>query len=192
VLELNPTEPPTGLGVTHRSSRLLAGRLAAEGQRISHVTIARIWHRFGVQPWRAQTIKFSTDPHLEGKIRGVVGLYLHSPAKAVVLCIDEKPQVHALQRTAPGQASPHLSSKRPNWPHRRCTDPVLTALLAPTRTGRNHRSGFRHIGNSDHGPGVAVPRCPNSTSGSSSSRPESLRDGLRPAWTTPQPSVFGS
>src|SRR3954447_21107139 len=62
VLELTLTEPPTVLGATHWSSRLLADALAAEGTPISHATIARIWHRFGVQPWRAETFKFSTDP----------------------------------------------------------------------------------------------------------------------------------
>src|SRR5688500_7969702 len=101
VLQLTLTEPPTQYGATHWSSRLLAAALAAEGTPISHTTIARIWHRFGVQPWRAQTFKFSTDPALEAKIRDVVGLYLHPPAKAVVLCVDEKPQIQALERTAP-------------------------------------------------------------------------------------------
>src|SRR3954454_24607004 len=101
VLTLTLTQPPTALGATHGSSRLLADALAAEGTPISHATIARIWHRFGVRPWRAQTFKFSTDPALEGKIRDVVGLYLHPPEQAVVLCVDEKPQVQALERTAP-------------------------------------------------------------------------------------------
>src|SRR5437764_704151 len=101
VLELTLTEPPTALGATHWSSRLLADALAAEGTPISHATIARIWHRFGVQPWRAKTFTFSTDPELEGKIRDVVGLYLHPPERAVVLCVDEKPQIQALERTAP-------------------------------------------------------------------------------------------
>src|SRR5688500_3652878 len=101
VLQLTLTEPQTSFGATHWSSRLLAAALAAEGTPISHATIARIWHRFGVQPWRAQTFKFSTDPELEGKIRDVVGLYLHPPEKAVVLCVDEKPQIQALERTAP-------------------------------------------------------------------------------------------
>src|SRR5918997_4133345 len=100
VLELTLTEPPTAVGATHWSSRLLAAALAGEGTPISHVTVARIWHRFGVQPWRAETFKFSTDPQLEGKIRDVVGLYLHPPEKAVVLCVDEKPQIQALERTA--------------------------------------------------------------------------------------------
>src|SRR3954449_13329806 len=101
VLELTLTEPPDRFGATHWSSRLLATALAGEGTPISHATIARIWHRFGVQPWRAQTVKFSTDPELEAKIRDVVGLYLHPPEKAVVLCVDEKPQIQALERTAP-------------------------------------------------------------------------------------------
>src|SRR5215207_926675 len=100
VLQLTLTEPPTALGATHWSSRLLADALAGEDTPISHATIARIWHRFGVQPWRAETFKFSTDPELEGKIRDVVGLYLHPPQKAVVLCVDEKPQLQALERRA--------------------------------------------------------------------------------------------
>src|SRR4051794_17146927 len=101
VLELTLTEPPDLFGATHWSSRLLASALAGEGTPISHATIARIWHRFGVQPWRRQTFKFSTDPQLEAKIRDVVGLYLHPPERAVVVCVDEKPQIQALERTAP-------------------------------------------------------------------------------------------
>jgi transposase len=101
VLELTLIEPPTRFGATHWSSRLLAAALAGEGTPISHATVARIWHRFGVQPWRAQTFKFSTDPALEAKVRDVVGLYLHPPEQAVVLCVDEKPQIQALERTAP-------------------------------------------------------------------------------------------
>src|SRR5215208_3900064 len=101
VLELTLTQPPTQYGATHWSSRLLATALAGEGTPISHATVARIWHRFGVQPWRAQTFKFSTDPALAAKVRDVVGLYLHPPERAVVLCVDEKPQIQALERTAP-------------------------------------------------------------------------------------------
>jgi transposase len=100
-LTLTLTEPPTRFGATHWSSRLLAAALAGEGTPISHATVARIWHRFGVAPWRAQTFTFSTDAQLEGKIRDVVGLYLHPPERAVVLCVDKKPQIQALQRTAP-------------------------------------------------------------------------------------------
>jgi transposase len=127
VLELTLTEPPERFGATHWSSRLLAAALAGEGTPISHATVARIWHRFGVQPWRAQTFKFSTDPALEAKIRDVVGLYLHPPAKAVVLCIDEKPQIQALERTA------RPLPVRPGSPARRTSDYVrhgTTTLFA--------------------------------------------------------------
>ena len=90
-------EPPPGrLGVTHWSCRLLAAEL-----KVGHATVARAWRRYGVQPWRRETFKFSTDPELEAKIRDVVGLYLNPPEKAVVLCVDEKSQIQALDRTAP-------------------------------------------------------------------------------------------
>src|SRR4051794_38303446 len=79
VLQLTLTEPPTALGATHWSSRLLATALAAEGTPISHATIARIWHRFGVQPWRAGTFKISPHPEVEGKIPGVLRLALYPP-----------------------------------------------------------------------------------------------------------------
>jgi transposase len=88
--------PPERLGVTHWSSRLLGAELG-----ISHVWVGKIWKRWGLQPWRSETFKFSTDPQLEAKIRDVVGLYLNPPDKAIVLCVDEKSQVQALDRTAP-------------------------------------------------------------------------------------------
>jgi transposase len=88
--------PPARLGVTHWSARLLAAEL-----KISFATVARVWRKWDLQPWRAQTFKFSTDPELDSKIRDVVGLYLNPPDKAVVLCVDEKTQVQALDRTAP-------------------------------------------------------------------------------------------
>jgi transposase len=88
--------PPETLGVTHWSTRLLAEQLG-----VSNYTIAKVWQRWGLAPWRAETFKFSTDPELEAKIRDVVGLYLDPPEKAVVLCVDEKSQIQALDRTAP-------------------------------------------------------------------------------------------
>src|SRR5215218_4658811 len=87
VLELTLTEPPTQFGSTHWSLRLLAAALAAEGTPLSHATVARIWHRFACRRG-GETFKFSTNPELEGKIRDVVGLYLHPPEKTVVLCVD--------------------------------------------------------------------------------------------------------
>ncbi len=88
--------PPERLGVTHWSSRLLGEQLG-----ISNVWVAKIWHKWGLQPWRRETFKFSTDPQLETKVRDVVGLYLNPPDKAIVLSVDEKSQIQALDRTAP-------------------------------------------------------------------------------------------
>ena len=88
------TPPPARLGVTHWSSRLLADRLGT-----SHVTVAAAWKRYGVKPWKAETFKFSTDPELEAKVSDVIGLYLRPPENAIVLCMDEKSQIQALNRT---------------------------------------------------------------------------------------------
>jgi transposase len=88
------TPPPKSLGVTHWSSRLLAARLG-----VSHVTIAEAWKHFGVKPWKAETFKFSTDPELVAKVTDVIGLYLAPPENAIVLCVDEKSQIQALNRT---------------------------------------------------------------------------------------------
>jgi transposase len=88
--------PPKRLGVTHWSTRLLAAELG-----ISNTEVGSIWRAWGIQPHRTETFKFSTDPQLEAKIRDVVGLYLDPPERAVVLCVDEKSQVQALERTAP-------------------------------------------------------------------------------------------
>lgn len=90
------TVPPKKYGVTHWSSRLLAGHL-----KIGNATVARAWRKYGVQPWRSETFKFSTDPELVGKVTDVVGLYLAPPENAIVLCVDEKSQIQALDRTAP-------------------------------------------------------------------------------------------
>ena len=88
--------PPKKYGVTHWSSRLLAGHLG-----IGNATVARAWREYGVQPWRLGTFKFSTDPQLVAKVTDVVGLYLEPPENAIVLCVDEKSQIQALDRTAP-------------------------------------------------------------------------------------------
>ena len=81
---------------THWSTRRMA---AASG--LSQSTVGRIWRAFGLKPHRADTFKLSTDPYFVEKVRDVVGLYLSPPEKAIVLCIDEKPQVQALERTQP-------------------------------------------------------------------------------------------
>ncbi len=114
--------PPQRLGVTHWSTRLLAHQL-----KIGDATIARAWRRYGVQPWRRETFKFSTDPQLEAKVRDVVGLYLDPPEKAIVLCVDEKSQIQALDRTAP------ILPLRPGLPEKATHDYVrngTTTLFA--------------------------------------------------------------
>ena len=103
--------PPERLGVTHWSTRLLARHLGVGG-----ATVARAWRRYHVQPWRRETFKFSTDPALEAKVRDVVGLYLDPPDKAFVLCVDEKSQIQALDRTAP------MLPLRPGLPERATHD----------------------------------------------------------------------
>jgi transposase len=96
IIAVTLSPPPRKLGVTHWSSRLLAGHL-----KIGNATVARAWRDYGVAPWRAETFKFSTDPELVAKVVDVVGLYLAPPENAIVLCVDEKSQIQALDRTAP-------------------------------------------------------------------------------------------
>src|SRR6201997_1466087 len=86
----------TPRGATHWSTREMA---KATGH--SHMTIRRIWHAFGLQPHRSETFKLSPDPLLVEKVRDIVGLYLDPPAHAAVFCVDEKPQIQALDRTQP-------------------------------------------------------------------------------------------
>jgi transposase len=88
------TKPP---GATHWSTRAMA-----KAQGLSKATVQRIWSAHGLQPHRVKRFKLSTDPHFTEKLTDVVGLYLNPPAKAIVLCVDEKSQIQALQRTQPG------------------------------------------------------------------------------------------
>ncbi|WP_405527963.1 IS630 family transposase [Streptomyces avidinii] len=103
----------TPAGGTHWSKRELAKVVG-----ISPASVLRIWHAFGLQPWRTETFKISPDPFLIDKVRDVVGLYLAPPANAVVFAVDEKPQIQALERTAP--VLPML----PGVPERRSFDYV--------------------------------------------------------------------
>jgi len=81
---------------THWSTRGLA-----KATGLSFSTIGRIWRAFGLQPHRTDTFKLSTDPLFIDKIRDVVGLYMSPPENALVLCVDEKSQIQALDRTQP-------------------------------------------------------------------------------------------
>ena len=99
----------------------------AERVGVSHATVHRIWQAHALQPHRVQSFKFTTDPQAEAKIRDVVGLYLHPPTNAVVLSMDEKTQIQALERTQP------LLPLRPNLPARQTHDYErhgLTSLYA--------------------------------------------------------------
>jgi transposase len=116
---------PKRPGVTHWSSRLLARRLGVDA-----TTIARAWRAYGVQPWRSETFKFSTDPHLVAKVTDVVGLYLAPPENAIVLCVDEKSQIQALDRTAPIlPMQPGLAERRSHDYVRHGTATTLFAAL---------------------------------------------------------------
>jgi transposase len=68
---------------------------------LSQATVGRIWRAFGLRPHRSETFKLSPDPLLVDKVRDIVGLYMSPPDKAVVLCVDEKSQIQALDRTQP-------------------------------------------------------------------------------------------
>ncbi len=81
---------------THWSTRRLAAK-----HGISHQTVAEIWRAFGLKPWREDSFKVSPDPELVEKIRDLVALYMNPPVAAAVFAIDEKPQIQALNRTAP-------------------------------------------------------------------------------------------
>jgi transposase len=83
-------------GATHWSTRSMG---AATG--LSNATVARIWRAFGIKPHLVETFKLSTDPRFVEKLRDVVGLYLNPPEHAMVLCVDEKSQIQALDRTQP-------------------------------------------------------------------------------------------
>jgi transposase len=86
----------TPRGQTHWSTRGLA-----KASGLSRMTISRIWRAFGLQPHRSDTFKLSPDPLLIEKVRDIVGLYMNPPDHALVLCVDEKTQIQALDRTQP-------------------------------------------------------------------------------------------
>jgi transposase len=135
ILSATVTPPPEALaaeGVTHWSSRRLADWLRAHRKlTVSHDSISRLWRRFCLAPHRSEGFKFSTDPQLEAKITDVVGLYLHPPQNAVVVCVDEKSQCQALERTQP------ILPMRPGIPERQTHDYArhgVTCLFAALNT----------------------------------------------------------
>lgn len=128
-------------GATHWSTREMAKRSG-----ISRTSVSRIWRAFGLRPHRSETFKLSTDPQLVEKVRDIVGLYLNPPEHALVLCVDEKSQIQALNRMQP------ILPMRPGQAERRTNDYLrhgTTSLFAAldVKTGkiigqchRRHRS----------------------------------------------------
>jgi transposase len=102
VLALTRTSPPAETGLSHWSSRELAAFIQrSEGVYVSHHYVAKLWRETGLKPHRQGTFKLSKDPAFAAKVADVVGLYLAPPGGAVVLSIDEKTQIQALDRTQP-------------------------------------------------------------------------------------------
>ena len=91
-------------------------RTLAKQMHVSRMMVYRVWQRFDIQPHRVEKFKLSNDPHFEEKVRDVVGLYLDPPDRALVLCVDEKSQIQALDRTAP------ILPLRPGLPERQTYD----------------------------------------------------------------------
>ena len=96
---------------THRNSRAMAKAMG-----VSQTSVVRVWRAFGLQPHRQETFKLSTDPLFIDKVRDIVGLYLAPPVKTMVLCVDEKSQIQALDRTQP------ILPMMPGLPERRTDD----------------------------------------------------------------------
>jgi transposase len=126
---------------THWSTRTLANELD-----LSHATIGRIWRAFGLQPHRSETFKLSRDPLFVEKVRDIVGLYLAPPDRALLLSVDEKSQIQALDRTAPILPMTFGSPERRTHDYRRYGTTSLFAAL-DVATGkvigechRRHRS----------------------------------------------------
>ena len=102
VLALTRTTPPSETGLSHWSSRSMADYIArTEAVKISHRWVAKLWREHGLKPHRQGTFKLSRDPRFADKVADIVALYLDPPGGAVVLSLDEKTQVQALDRTQP-------------------------------------------------------------------------------------------
>lgn len=133
-------KPPLA-GHTHWTTRDMARRTG-----VSHMTVQRLWRAHALQPHRVETFKFTTDPEAEDKIHDIVGLYLNPPTNAVVLSLDEKTQIQALNRTQP------LLPLRPGLPARQTHDYQrngLTSLYAALEVANGRVLGEcreRHTG----------------------------------------------
>lgn len=119
------TSPPDA---THWSIRSMAREVG-----LSHTTVRRIWQAFGLQPHRSETFKLSSDPLFVDKVRDIVGLYLAPPDRALVLCVDEKSQIQALDREQPVlPMMPGAPERRTHTYVRHGTTSLFAALDAAT------------------------------------------------------------
>ena len=137
----------TPRGQTHWSTRGLA-----QASGLSRMTVSRIWRAFGLQPHRSDTFKLSPDPLLIDKVRDIVGLYMNPPDHALVLCVDEKTQIQALDRTQPLlPLRPGQLERRTHDYKRHGTTSLFAALELKTsnviaQLQHRHRSvEFRHF-----------------------------------------------
>src|SRR5664280_1930352 len=142
VIALTLEPPPEG--VTHWSVRRLA-----RGLEMSETTVWRVWQSANLKPHRTETFKFSTDPDLVAKVRDVVGLYLAPPERAIVLSVDEKTQIQALDRTAPmlpmkpGQVERHTHDyKRNGTTHLFAALEVATGRVTNQAAARHRHEEF--------------------------------------------------
>jgi transposase len=118
----------TPRGATHWSTRDMAKAMG-----MSRMAVSRAWHAFGLQPHRIETFKLSNDPLLVEKVRDIVGLYLDPPTHAAVFCVDEKPQIQALDRTQPLlPMQPGQIERRTHDYRRHGTTTLFAALNAKT------------------------------------------------------------
>lgn len=126
---------------THWSTRAMAAKSG-----LSHTTVRRIWNAFGLQPHRVEHWKLSNDPQFIPKVRDIVGLYLHPPERALVLCVDEKAQIQALDQTQPIlPLRPGIAERRTHDYRRHGTTSLFAALDVKSgsvigETHRRHRS----------------------------------------------------
>src|SRR5437660_2850034 len=121
---------------THWSTRSMA-----RTSGLSQTAVSRIWRAFALQPHRTESFKLSRDPLFIDKVRDIVGLYLSPPERALVLCVDEKSQIQALERTAP------LLPMRPGQAQRRAHDYLrhgTTSLFAALDTKTSKVIGAMH------------------------------------------------
>ena len=115
---------------THWSTRSMAQR-----HGISRQTVSEIWRAFGLKPWEIDEFKISPDPQLVDKIRDIVGLYMNPPVNAAVFAVDEKPQIQALNRTAPMlPMMPTTTQRRSHDYQRNGTIDLFAALNIATGT----------------------------------------------------------